>query len=310
MNSKTYEEFLDDIIENLKERLGETAEITLQQVKKPNETLEGLTIRMADASVAPTVYPADMYKEYQDGHSIESITGAIINVIKDSRSVVGIPSLTLEEAKKSLYTTVINYEKNKELLSDIPYEKMQDLAIVPRWRVSDEASFLVRDNILPTLKLTKEELLEIAENNTDKEDFQVIPLPSMIRSLMGAEFSDDLLAENTPEISMYVVTNDRRYDGAVVMTSDKVMKSVREQIGEDIYILPSSRHEIICVKQSDCPDTVALAEMVSSVNASTVSTADFLSNNVYAYDGHKITMANSPAIEKTETQTQYRAVAH
>ena len=277
MNLKTYEDFLDIIIGKLKETLGETA---------------------------------DMYKEYKDGQSIESITDAIIKIVQDNSNIIEKPVISQEEAKKNLYTAVINFERNAEMLRDVPYERFQDLAIVPRWHVGEGASFLVYNNLLPELRLTKEEVLEIAERNTENKEYSVTSLSSMIKNLIGAEYGDDLLAENTPEISMYVVTNDRRYDGAVAITSDKVMKSVREQIGEDIYILPSSRHEIICVKQSECPDTVALAEMVSSVNASTVSTADYLSDTVYAYDGHKITIANTPAVEKTETRTQYRAAAH
>ena len=308
-----YKDFLDAFIENLKAMLGDTADIKIQPVVKPNEILEGLIIRLqgeSEKSVFPTIYPEALYKDFQNGRSMESITQAVINTVRDTTRIVEKPVINQEEAKKNLYTAVINYEKNTELLKDVPYERFQDLAIIPRWRVGEEASFLVHNSLLPELRLTKEELIEMAQANTDRQEFQVIPLPSIIQSLMGPEYGDDLLMGSAPELSMYVVTNGRKYDGAVAMTSDKVMKSVREQIGEDIYILPSSRHEIICVKQSECPDTVALAEVVSSVNASSVSTADYLSDTVYAYDGHKITMANTPAVEKTETQTQYRAAAH
>lgn len=305
-----YKDFLNTIIESLKISLGESAEITCHSVAKPNEILEGLTIRFHGKQMSPTVYPESLYKDYQNGRSMESITQAVINMVRDTPKIVEKPVITQEEAKKNLYTVIINFEKNTELLKDVPYERFQDLAIIPRWRVGEEASFLVHNNMLPELRLTKEELMEMAQANTDKQEFRVIPLPSMIQSLMGPEYGDDLLEENKPELSMYVVTNEKRFDGAVAMTSDKVMKSVREQIGEDIYILPSSRHEIICVKQSECPDTVALAEMVSSVNASTVSTADYLSDSVYSYNGHKITMANGPSIEKTETQMKYRVACH
>ncbi len=308
--AKNYNDFVNDIIEEVRREIGKETEISMHPVNKPNEQLQGLTIRPAGARIAPTIYPEELYKQHLDGRSLENITESIIKAVREPQNAIRIPEISLEEAKKSLYLVAINYEKNRDLLADVPHERFQDLALVPRWKVGEEASFLVHDNILPELRLTKEELLEIAQNNTEKETFQVTRLPNILRSFMGDEYADDILTESPPEISMYVVTNNRGFDGAVAMACDKVMKSVREQIGEDIYILPSSRHEIICVKQSECPDTAALAEMVSSVNASTVSTADYLSDTVYAYDGNKITLANTPTIEKTEVQTQYRAAAH
>lgn len=308
--AKNYKEFVNSIIEEIKKEIGMDTEISMHTVTKPNEQLQGLTIRPTGARIAPTIYPEELYKQHLDGRSLENITESIIKAVREPQNAIRIPEISLEEAKKSLYLVAINYEKNRDLLADVPHERFQDLALVPRWKVGEEASFLVHDNILPELKLTKEELLEIAQSNTEKQDFKVTPLPSILRSIMGDEYADDILAETPPEISMYVVTNARGIDGAVAMACDKVMKSVHGQIGEDVFIIPCSRHEIICVKKSECPDTDALAEMVASVNSTTVSRADYLSDSVYAYDGHKITMANTPTIEKTEVQTQYRAAAH
>ena len=61
---------------------------------------------------------------------------------------------TAEEIKENLFFSLINYEKNKEKLSDIPYIKFLDLAVVFNYMVDENGdeihSFRVDDRIMKT----------------------------------------------------------------------------------------------------------------------------------------------------------------
>lgn len=67
------------------------------------------------------------------------------------------------------------------------------------------------------------------------------------------------------------------------MLYEDKLHALAEQLQDDLYILPSSIHEVIAVPASmGKPDE--LAQMVAEVNMAQVSLEERLSNQVYHYD--------------------------
>ena len=294
-----YEEFKEHLLNNLSIIYGDSAEITT----KTNHTEEGIVIRLEGSKLGSVIIPQQLYQEYQNGRPMSSIVDKVIQTVQATKALPPL-SLTMEEAREHLYCTLINYEKNREVLKDVPCERYHDLAIVPRWRVSEEASFLVRNDICRQLRLCPDELLEIAMSNTHNQGYQLSTMNEVLKSLMPEgmmDFADNAMFTGP---DMYVLTNPQRMDGAVIISDPIIMREVYEKIGDLVYILPSSRHETILLKQSDCPDTAALQEMVSTINATEVAESDRLSNNIYAYDGRTVTMVDTRKQSQTQTQTQ------
>lgn len=196
-----------------------------------------------------------------------------------------------EELQRSLYCTVANADMHKELMVGRPYMKVQDLVVVPRCKISEDArgmsSFAVTDEHLGLIQLTREEVMERAMANTVQEGFQLQTMGEMMRGLVGGlpdEMQDEMLATPvTP--SVYVLTNATRMDGAVAIACPEALEEAKKTIGEDFYILPSSRHEVLLVPHSLTDSPKDLEDMVKAVNATTVSREDFLSDHVYSYDG-------------------------
>ena len=73
-------------------------------------------------------------------------------------------------------------------------------------------------------------------------------------------------------------------NGAVNMLYDDNLHEISERVGDDLFILPSSVHEVICVPASSADDLKYLADMVHEINMMQVSLEDRLSNQVYHYD--------------------------
>ena len=94
---------------------------------------------------------------------------------------------------------------------------------------------------------------------------------------------DALGREN--EISLYVLTNEEKNNGAVTMFYDDVLENIGKKLQSDFYIIPSSVHEVLIlpVRNRSELEVEKLKEMVSEVNDSIVSEEDILSYDVFYY---------------------------
>ena len=71
-------------------------------------------------------------------------------------------------------------------------------------------------------------------------------------------------------------------------------------MGEPYYILPSSIHEVLLVKQSEGYNLEALREMVKEVNRTEVRPEEILSSCIFKYNGQKLSIAQ----EEVQTVTE------
>jgi hypothetical protein len=81
---------------------------------------------------------------------------------------------------------------------------------------------------------------------------------------------------------MYVITTRNGINGSALLLYNDIFEILATKLDSDIYILPSSVHELLAVK-ANMKSLAELKEMVLSVNETVVSNEDFLSNNVYLY---------------------------
>ena len=110
---------------------------------------------------------------------------------------------------------------------------------------------------------------------------------------MPKEMAEQMLAGMEPEeLPIWIITNEKGFNGAVQMLYDENLHGLSEKMGDDFFILPSSIHEVICVPAS-LGNAEDLAAMVQEVNMTAVALEERLSNQVYFYDKdlRKLTMA-------------------
>lgn len=96
------------------------------------------------------------------------------------------------------------------------------------------------------------------------------------------------------ELPMYVLTNPKMHYGSGLIMSKPILRNILDRINEDIYILPSSVHELIILPASFVNDAKYLTDMVHSVNLSSVEPRDRLSNSVYKVDYTTMKMITIP----------------
>ena len=305
-----YEEFANSFMDLLKQNYPSDTEITRHDVLKSNGVvLDGVTVKQAGASIAPTIYLDGLFEKYEKGYGIPQIVEDAVKAVNAHlNATIKLPELTRESAKIHLYCVVVNYEKNKEMLKDTPYEVIcKDLAVIPRFRVGEDGSFLVRNSVCEALMMTPEEVMELAHSNTDKEVYSCKSLQEVLFGLMSnsdlsEDFLDDVMTEGQ-ECMMYVLTNERKYDGAAAISSPKALKDAFEKIGP-YYILPSSRHELILVPEKVVTDVRDIESIVREINQSSVSEEDFLSDSIFHFEGKNLTRVDSQAETMGETMSE------
>ena len=69
--------------------------------------------------------------------------------------------------------------------------------------------------------------------------------------------------------------------GASVIISEQIRKDLCQRFGQDMYILPSSIHELLLVPADGKVPVSELQKLVESVNRESVSSLDRLSDSVY-----------------------------
>lgn len=297
-----YEDFKNCLTEEIQAKSEKVLIFTNEIITKANEILEGITMRYEGDMIAPTIYPQKLYAEYQRGIPFSKITDAVAATLK--MEIPEIPALTVENAEKSISFSLVNKEKNKHMLENCPYKEIHDLVAIPRWHISDEASFVVNNNLMQKLKMTKEEILDLAQRNTEAGNYICKSMDEVMKEMMVMDgMPEELADEICPmgQTSFYVISNEKKSDGSCAVLSDSFMQKVAEKIGaEELYLLPSSRHEMIAVDSNSADDSAELKSMVMEVNSNPdiIQTEDYLSDSIYKYNAitHSLSVCDSKGL--------------
>lgn len=276
-----YEEFKEAFTNEMIVRMvGSGIEVTPEEVTKVNQTLDALSFRPEGNNIGTLLYLEDLYAQHENGKSIVDLAEEAGGIMSERmRAVPSLPQIDHDFIEENLYLTVINADMNRDYLSAVPHEILEDMAVVPRVKVSEEASFVVKNDMLMPYGFSKERLFEAAHANMEAQEFICNDLGAV---LMGFGMPSPI--PDSPSESIYVLTNPSGIDGAAAILSDKAMKDAKAMIGEDFLILPSSRHEVLLVPRSSHMSIRELTDMVREVNRTVVDTRDLLSDHVYRYN--------------------------
>lgn len=287
-------EFIAAITAMLEERFGSDYTFEKKEILKNNgRKLHGLTVRK-EVNIAPTIYLDDLFRDYERGDSLDKIADKAEQDIKNAfvDNDIDISFLrSWEKMKDRIVFKLINTERNEEFLKEVPFVKFHDLSAVFYTIVSEDAfgsgTITIRNEQFEDLGVSVEEMFMCAMKNTpillgtcfqsmEKVLFDIL-------SEKNLDLSDFHLEENEEPSRMYVLTNRAKTLGAACMLDPESLRCITEKISSDIFILPSSIHELIIVPKSVGITAEELAKMVREVNSTQVSDYDFLSDNVYEF---------------------------
>ncbi len=296
----SYREFREELLDQLRSIFGENYEIGTQTVQKVNlGNVETFRIfdKTGEKQQSPVFYGRKLYEEYKRGTGLEVLAQDMKEKYEMTGNEITVDLIgdvnELEEIKERLIFTVINREKNRELLKEIPHRDFLDFAVIYRIVVKESwdgvSSMRVSNGLLERWGITEEKLFEIAQKNMRRRmPVMKTSFADMMQSLMGKDMiSPGDISEECEERQlqrMYMVTNWKKINGfGSVLFPDVLKEMCRILQCDRLYILPSSIHEAIVMPQDLGMSPEELQGMVKNVNKDCVTEEEYLSDSVYGY---------------------------
>lgn len=293
----SYEAFKQQLLTELNVSFPDNTRISIDSYSHNNRfSVDGLTIWESENNISPTIYLEPYYERYEQGTPFPEIKRQICEYYNEHRLSQHVDTsffTCLEHVRPQIVYKLVNYDKNRELLEEIPHFTYLDLAIVFYYLVPDHsqgnASILIHNSHLAYWNLSKDALLLLAGQNTPR----LLPwrCDSMISllfpSLDGCPKNEQEKALETLDketIPMHILTNNRRFFGACCILYPGALKEVSENLQDNLILLPSSIHEFILVPASFTDNPDFLRDIVCEVNHTGVVPEEVLSDSIYYYD--------------------------
>lgn len=321
-----YEDFAEDVKLHVQKIVDEQLEdgvvVIRTVIKNNNVRRKSLSILRKNQNATPTIYLKEYYDDYKKGRDVADISREIFGIYESGldrfyETVDARDFSSFEKIENNIYCRLINVEKNRLLLKEIPYREFYDLAIVYYIMVDcDEdgcSTALIHNTHLESWGIDEEQLKEIAANNTIKDQpYCIRTMESVVTELIVDDIceqdNNEIVSEETiyngnsnfnikeiveeeieelkPDdyVGMYVVTNEQKNYGAVCITYPGFLEEIYNKLGSDYYIIPSSIHEVIVMPVVEKWKKSQMDMMVCDVNKNELDPTEILADHVYVYN--------------------------
>ena len=301
-----FETFKEMMKREIRRRYGPRMGADFQTLIENNGTaIRAVTLMGREDRSEITISLESYYEEYQSGRPEEDLAGRLDEEYQAARRNQDKVFSVLEEwrgyesVKDRIIYRLVNYERNGELFRQTPFVRVCDLAAV-FWLTAEagETSWftaMIGNACARKWGLDARELYGLAAENTPRL------FPARIQSLKRAleEISGKRLRKKCKEASMeeafsalaveppYVISNQAWNYGAATVLYRGVLKKLSDQVGRDLFLLPSSINEFLALPRDPELSVERLGDIVNYVNRTEVSKREVLSDQVYRYRREK-----------------------
>lgn len=294
MNIQEFSNSVSDLVSKILTESGHDVSVEIKDVTKSNGiVLTGIIIKNASSNIAPTIYLDSYYSRSCDG--LLSIEDASENII-ESYLIHKQDSITIDfiqdfsKVRDAIIPSICNTSLNEAFLKEHPATPFLDLSIYYRVRVPEDvmklsdadATIAVTNQLAEMWNISADELFSLAFHNAKSIS------PASFKTM--GEIMKEMMADSTAIADevfgpspMYVLSNSSKSNGAIWMVDGEILSTIATQLDDDLYLLPSSRHETILVPASVTSDEQNLKDMIREVNDTQVSKEDLLSYSLYKY---------------------------
>ena len=292
-----FEEFkntiMDLVSKEVEDRGLEDISMKLTTIDSPDGMTDRLMVSVGDSKMSMAFRLKEIYSSVQDGEDIDHAVYKMVNTIEDSISVI-------KNKEQDVKSFISDYEQVKDhtylrmipgdspILKDTPHKMVEDMALVVNIHLesfSDEngrSCVVVSKPLMEMYGVDEKQLFADAEKNSlANEPMVFTPLGDMIKNLIESE---NLPSPEEAGIVTYIATNKSGFQGAAVAGYPDFCEKAAEAIGGSFYMLPSSVHEFILIKDDGMPKAKDLNAMIKNVNETVLEPRDVLSAQCYHYD--------------------------
>lgn len=300
----SFHQFVEYMRKEQEKRFGGRLAIEVQHVKKNNGVLvASLVGKKSEDKEGIMVHLDSYYDAFKEGIELEQLSEDIYDMFNTYEK----PDFPLgelgdfEQVKDKIFYKLVNYDKNLEVLKEVPHVPYLDLALTFHVLVERNEK---GQSICPVKQKDRVKwgqdigaLYELAKENTP--NLFPVSLCSM------GWFMENILKDsqkvyehpgldkflsykmNSP---LYILSNQSGTYGAAAVLYEDVLKNFAFMEECDVVLLPSSIHEFLLLPYKNITgpfDIDKTREMVEHINRVDVPKTDILSDNVYLYDREK-----------------------
>ncbi|NCF00466.1 DUF5688 family protein [Emergencia sp. 1XD21-10] len=275
---KSFEEFKTEVMKWMQEKAKEQDYILSKgQNYKVNQQLDYVSLgKKQNPSCQPMVYVQDMYITYHEEMEkgdfsekdivkilLEEFWDMLTSHLKIAQNMADELS-DAEKVKDMIICQLVNADRNKAMLRDLPHRDYLDLAIIYRIMFADGGSAVVTNDMAEVLGMKEEELYLMARKNLNR----ILPI---METRVGVD-----------DVEMIFLTNASNLFGAATIMDTEKLEQIAEKYGTDLYIMPASIHELVITPVNWNRETLEVA--LWEANRSVIQPEIYLSDTLYRYD--------------------------
>ncbi len=301
MDYRTFQEEIKNLAEEGFREKGDYA-ISWHTAHKNNISRRGLTISEQGKEAGITVYLDQYYQEYLQGKALSKICGELVSLYREKQPLdITASELTdYGKMKGKLRIRLAGREQNAAYLEEGPYQihPVGAEVVYAELARTEEGTLGMRvtHQILKQWGIPEQELFETALENCQKEEgVRFGTIMSEVEEITGMEMPED---DPIDKSGLYVLSNQSRNYGAVVLLYPGVLEEVYRKMEGDFYILPSSVHEVLILSKEAEFTPAELKRIVMEVNREQVAPEERLGNDVYEFQGKTGTLQKCKIAEK------------
>ena len=131
----TYYQFIHAVEEKIKKEVKEERKISVHtNIKNNGVKRTGIMISENGINISPTIYLEEYFQQFKRGYPLELIVKDILSLYEKIRFQnswkEGEKVKSYDFVKGRIIYRLVNRERNRKLLEDVPYKEYLDLAIV------------------------------------------------------------------------------------------------------------------------------------------------------------------------------------
>ena len=296
----TYESFVETLRSELLEATGYDEEMICykQETEYPPTSGDRLLLkrqRNEEIMEVCALYVQDLFREYQNGWSMEAIVREIVERLDAiARSECFQRSRNLEDydkIKEDLFIRLLNIEKNQVELEDCIYRTIGDIALVLYARMGElngsSASIKIKRHMLEKWEQEPKQVFEEALLNTY---FISPPRIYCWEKLIcnmdyeGENFMNLLFDEPLKKSAIgNCLSTATRTNGAVAVFLPGVAQRLSDLLDGGFYMVFTSIHEVM-IHSEKTADPKDLKRVLADTVRDTTPDEDFLTYYVYHYN--------------------------
>lgn len=257
-----YENYINIVEDRAKEEGYPGAKAYIRTVGKNGGNKTGIMLKLTeDSTICPTAYPEDYSCPRELANNL------IQAAVNPSLIPENIQQIINNPDKTQIIPCLINTAKNS-WAEDIPHRNIADLTLYYRMKIHSEATATITKEMAESWNMSENDLFEQAMTNVQPV---IQPLSNFIMDIGGPKVDS---------VPVHIVSNIYNMYGASLIIKPDIIRKLFQIYQDDLLVLPSSIHEVLILSAKDA-DLDYLRDMVTSINRTTVSEKDFLSDNVY-----------------------------